>query len=173
MMTTKYYSGTEIQKMEQELWTLTLKGDDIEGYNNHFHELALMFPDLVTPERKKIERYVRGLLEKVKENVTSSKPANLHEAINMAHELVEQAIKLRLQGLKKVTRESGRIIKGTTATTTTIPIIRSKTRDKKLLKPMLPPQLSEKVNLGTNHCTINVICIMTVSALPSAGNAKE
>ncbi|GKC76711.1 putative reverse transcriptase domain-containing protein [Tanacetum coccineum] len=57
---------------------------DIEGYNNRFHELALMCPDLVTLERKKIERYVRGLLERVKENVTSSKPANRHEAINMA-----------------------------------------------------------------------------------------
>ncbi|GJZ81299.1 hypothetical protein Tco_0646293 [Tanacetum coccineum] len=82
-------------KIEQELWTLTLKGDDIEGCNNRFHELALMFPDLVTPERKKIERYVRGLHEKVKENVTSSKPANLHEAINMARELVEQAIQAK------------------------------------------------------------------------------
>nr|GEX40400.1 putative reverse transcriptase domain-containing protein [Tanacetum cinerariifolium] len=36
--------------------TLTLKGDDIEAYNNHFHELALMCPDLVPNEKKKIER---------------------------------------------------------------------------------------------------------------------
>ncbi|GJY56916.1 putative reverse transcriptase domain-containing protein, partial [Tanacetum coccineum] len=75
MMTTEYCPITEIQRMEQELWTLTLKGDDIEGYNNRFHELALMCPDLVTPEKKKIERYIRGLPERVKANVTSSKPA--------------------------------------------------------------------------------------------------
>ncbi|GJZ23798.1 hypothetical protein Tco_0561257 [Tanacetum coccineum] len=78
--------------MEQELWTLTLKGDDIEGYNNRFYELALMCPDLVTPKKKKIERYIQGLPEKIKEKVTSSKPNNLHDAINMARELVEQAI---------------------------------------------------------------------------------
>ncbi|GJS05922.1 reverse transcriptase domain-containing protein [Tanacetum coccineum] len=78
--------------MEHELWTLTLKGDDIEAYNNRFHELALMCPDLVTPEKKKIERYIRGLPERVKENVTSLKPASLYDAINMAHELVEQAV---------------------------------------------------------------------------------
>ncbi|GKB56066.1 hypothetical protein Tco_0912252 [Tanacetum coccineum] len=48
--------------------------------------------DLVTPERKKIERYTRGLPEGVKANVTSSKPASLHDAINMARELVKQAI---------------------------------------------------------------------------------
>ncbi|GJW13256.1 hypothetical protein Tco_0017389 [Tanacetum coccineum] len=34
MMTTEYCPAIEIQKMEQELWTLTLKGDDIEAYNN-------------------------------------------------------------------------------------------------------------------------------------------
>nr|GFC32257.1 hypothetical protein [Tanacetum cinerariifolium] len=42
-----FINSTEIQKMEQELWTLTLKGDDIEAYNNLFHELALMCPELV------------------------------------------------------------------------------------------------------------------------------
>ncbi|GKC06419.1 putative reverse transcriptase domain-containing protein [Tanacetum coccineum] len=52
MMTTEYYPATEIQRMEQELWTLTLKGDDIEAYNNHFHELDLMCPNLVPMKRK-------------------------------------------------------------------------------------------------------------------------
>ncbi|GJV78878.1 hypothetical protein Tco_1514748 [Tanacetum coccineum] len=49
-------------------------------------------PDLVTPEKKKTERYIRGLPERVKANVTSSKPASLHDAINIARELIEQAI---------------------------------------------------------------------------------
>ncbi|GKE47358.1 putative reverse transcriptase domain-containing protein, partial [Tanacetum coccineum] len=71
------------------------KGDDIEGYNNRFHDLALLCPDLVTPEKKKIERYIRGLPERVKANVTSSKPASFHDAINMAHELIEQAIQAK------------------------------------------------------------------------------
>ncbi|GJY31573.1 putative reverse transcriptase domain-containing protein, partial [Tanacetum coccineum] len=56
MMTTEYCPAIEIQRMEQELWTLTLKGDDIEAYNNRFHELALMCPELVPTEKKKIER---------------------------------------------------------------------------------------------------------------------
>ncbi|GKA26470.1 hypothetical protein Tco_0712579 [Tanacetum coccineum] len=85
----------EIQKIEQELWTLTVKGDDIKGYNNRFHELALMCPDLVTPEKNKIEHYIRGLPERLKANVTSSKPASLHDAINMARELIEQAIQAK------------------------------------------------------------------------------
>ncbi|GJW54615.1 putative reverse transcriptase domain-containing protein [Tanacetum coccineum] len=92
MMTTEYCPVTEIQRMEQELWTLTLKGDDIEAYNNRFHELALMCPELVPTEKKKIERYTRGFPERIKGNITSSKPATLHDAINMARELVEQAV---------------------------------------------------------------------------------
>ncbi|GJY69856.1 hypothetical protein Tco_0472838 [Tanacetum coccineum] len=46
-------------------------------------------------ELKKIEHYVRGLLERVKGNVTSSKPANIHETINMARDLVEQAVQAK------------------------------------------------------------------------------
>nr|GEV90403.1 hypothetical protein [Tanacetum cinerariifolium] len=56
MMTTEYCPATEIQRMEQELWTLTLKGDNIEAYNNRFHELVLMCPSLVPNEKKKVER---------------------------------------------------------------------------------------------------------------------
>ncbi|GJV83724.1 putative reverse transcriptase domain-containing protein [Tanacetum coccineum] len=81
--------------MEQELWTLTLKGDDIEAYSNRFHELVLMCPELVPTEKKKIEKYVRGFPERIKGNITSSKPATLHEAINMARELVEQSVQGR------------------------------------------------------------------------------
>ncbi|GJX12456.1 putative reverse transcriptase domain-containing protein [Tanacetum coccineum] len=67
MMTTEYCPTTKIQRMEEELWTLTLKGDDIEAYNNRFHELALMCPELVPTEKKKVERYIKGFLKESKE----------------------------------------------------------------------------------------------------------
>nr|GEY88066.1 hypothetical protein [Tanacetum cinerariifolium] len=91
MMTIEYCPVTEIQKMEEELWTLTLKGDDIEAYNNCFHELALMCPDLVPNEKKKIERYMKGFPKRIKGNITFARPTTLHEAVNLARELVEQA----------------------------------------------------------------------------------
>ncbi|GJT45556.1 putative reverse transcriptase domain-containing protein [Tanacetum coccineum] len=84
--------------MEQELWTLTLKGDDIGAYSNRFHELVLMCPELVSTESKKIETYIRGFPERIKGNITSSKPATLHEAINMARELVEQSVQAPVKG---------------------------------------------------------------------------
>ncbi|GKB96078.1 putative reverse transcriptase domain-containing protein [Tanacetum coccineum] len=52
----------------------------------------MMCPELVSTESKKIEKYIRGFPERIKGNITSSKPATLHEAINMARELVEQSV---------------------------------------------------------------------------------
>nr|GEW96602.1 hypothetical protein [Tanacetum cinerariifolium] len=75
--------------------TLTLKGDDIEAYNNLFHELALMCTELVPNEKKNIERYIRGFPKGIKGNITFSRPTTLHDAINMARELVEQAVQGR------------------------------------------------------------------------------
>ncbi|GJT05031.1 putative reverse transcriptase domain-containing protein [Tanacetum coccineum] len=115
MMTTEYCPATEIQRIEQELWTLTLKGDDIEAYNNRFYKLALMCPDLGPNEKKRVERYIRGFPERINGNITSSKPTTLHEAINMARELVEQAF----QGGRKLARAyaatptEGRVYVGT------------------------------------------------------------
>nr|GEU42632.1 hypothetical protein [Tanacetum cinerariifolium] len=92
MMTTTYCPVTEIQRMEEELWTLTLKGDDIEAYNNRFHELALMCLNLMPNEKKKIEKYIKGFPKIIKGNITFSRPTTLHDAINLARELVEQAV---------------------------------------------------------------------------------
>ncbi|GJY23623.1 hypothetical protein Tco_0397281 [Tanacetum coccineum] len=58
--------------------------DDIEAYNNRFHEMALMCPELVPNEKKNIERYIRGFPEGIKGNITSSRTTTLHDAINMA-----------------------------------------------------------------------------------------
>ncbi|GJQ91901.1 putative reverse transcriptase domain-containing protein [Tanacetum coccineum] len=97
----EYCPATKIQRMEQELWTLTLKGDDIEAYSNRFHELVLMCTELVSTESKKIEKYIRGFPERIKGNITSSKPATLHEAINMARELVEQSVQGRAARIRE------------------------------------------------------------------------
>ncbi|GJU06431.1 putative reverse transcriptase domain-containing protein [Tanacetum coccineum] len=61
MMTTEYCPATEIEKMEQELWTLTLKGDDIEAYSNRFHELVLMCPELMPTESKRWKRRLESV----------------------------------------------------------------------------------------------------------------
>nr|GFC92483.1 hypothetical protein [Tanacetum cinerariifolium] len=55
MMTDEYCLRNELQRMEQKFWNLTVKGDDIKGYTNRFHELAALYPSMVTLKYKKIE----------------------------------------------------------------------------------------------------------------------
>ncbi|GKA45287.1 putative reverse transcriptase domain-containing protein [Tanacetum coccineum] len=50
----------------------------------------LMTSEVVEPESVKVDAYIRGLTDNIKGEVTSSKPANLNEAVRMAHKLMEQ-----------------------------------------------------------------------------------
>nr|GEY74273.1 reverse transcriptase domain-containing protein [Tanacetum cinerariifolium] len=85
----------EIQIMEHELWKLKVKEYNIVAYTHRFNELALMCPRMVEPEIVKFNAYIRGLTDNIKGKVTSSKPANLNEAVRMAHKLMEQKSQAR------------------------------------------------------------------------------
>ncbi|GJS64992.1 putative reverse transcriptase domain-containing protein [Tanacetum coccineum] len=61
-------------------------------------EVCLCDPELVSTKSKKIEKYICGFLERIKGNITSSKPATLHEAINMARELSINSFRPQLEG---------------------------------------------------------------------------
>ncbi|GKA51978.1 putative reverse transcriptase domain-containing protein [Tanacetum coccineum] len=77
---------------EQELYNLKLKGTDIDGYTNRFHELALLCPRMVEPEQVKVEQYIRGLSKNIRGDVTSSQPATIDHAVRMAYQLMGQII---------------------------------------------------------------------------------
>ncbi|XP_071728438.1 uncharacterized protein [Rutidosis leptorrhynchoides] len=89
----EYCPRNEIQRLETELWNLKLEGTDISGYTNRFLELALMFPTMVTPEYKRVERYIWGLSENIQGNVLSSKPEMIQSAIRIAHDLMAQIVR--------------------------------------------------------------------------------
>ncbi|GJU31327.1 putative reverse transcriptase domain-containing protein [Tanacetum coccineum] len=72
-------------------WT-ELKGTDIDGYINRFHELALLCSRMVEPEQVKVEQYIRGLSKNIHGDVTSSRPAGIDEAVRMAYQLMGQII---------------------------------------------------------------------------------
>ncbi|GJW86739.1 putative reverse transcriptase domain-containing protein [Tanacetum coccineum] len=50
-MTEEFCPRSVLQRLEQELYNLKLKGTDIDGYTNRFHELALLCPRMVEPEQ--------------------------------------------------------------------------------------------------------------------------
>ncbi|GJT81745.1 reverse transcriptase domain-containing protein [Tanacetum coccineum] len=79
MMTNEYCPATKIQRMKQELLTLTLKGDDIEAYNNRFHELVLMCPELVSTERKRLKSTFEDFPRESNEMLLLLKPETLND----------------------------------------------------------------------------------------------
>nr|GFA67955.1 hypothetical protein [Tanacetum cinerariifolium] len=83
-MTEEFYPQSVIQRMEQELYNLRMKGMDIDVYTNRFHELALL---MVEPEAVKVEQYIRGLTKSIRGDVTSSQPATINDAVRLAYQL--------------------------------------------------------------------------------------
>nr|GFC49119.1 reverse transcriptase domain-containing protein [Tanacetum cinerariifolium] len=69
----KYYPRTEIQKMEDEFYHLTMKGNDLKTYVRRFQELATLCPTMLSDSEKLLEAFNRGLPQSIKGNVTASK----------------------------------------------------------------------------------------------------
>nr|GEX37282.1 hypothetical protein [Tanacetum cinerariifolium] len=93
MMMEEFCPPKEIQRMKCELWNVRVKETDISSYTTRFNELMLLCPGIEPTEQKKVEAYIRGLLENIKGEVTSSEPTTLNKAVRMAHTLMEQKVK--------------------------------------------------------------------------------
>ncbi|KAJ0509396.1 putative nucleotidyltransferase, Ribonuclease H [Helianthus annuus] len=94
IMRKKYCSRAEIQRLETEFWHLKMEGPKIAEYVQRFHDLWHVVPYMVTPEFKRIERFIWGLAPQIISMVTSSKPATITEAIDLSVALTEEAIRL-------------------------------------------------------------------------------
>nr|GEY31153.1 putative reverse transcriptase domain-containing protein [Tanacetum cinerariifolium] len=80
MMTDEICPTEEVQRLEDELRHLKLRDMNIAAYTERFNELALLCNDVV-PNEKKDELYIKGFLEIIKGETTSSRPVTLNEAI--------------------------------------------------------------------------------------------
>ncbi|KAI3827638.1 hypothetical protein L1987_01718 [Smallanthus sonchifolius] len=93
MMIEEYCPRNELQKIETEMWNLQMIGDDVAGYTNRFNELAILVPHMVTPEYKKVERYLWGLAPQIRSMVTSSNPMDTKSAIVLAYKLRDDVVR--------------------------------------------------------------------------------
>ncbi|GJY47984.1 hypothetical protein Tco_0437940 [Tanacetum coccineum] len=57
------------------------------------HELARLVPRLVTPEKKRIERYVYGLVPQIQGMVAATEPMTIQKAMQIASTLTDKAIR--------------------------------------------------------------------------------
>ncbi|GJW16254.1 putative reverse transcriptase domain-containing protein [Tanacetum coccineum] len=93
LLTNKYCPRTEVKKIEDELYNLTVKGNDLKPYVRRFQELTILCPNMVPNTEKLLEAFIRGLPRSIEGNATASKPQTLEEAINIAQRLMDQVTK--------------------------------------------------------------------------------
>nr|GEU47231.1 reverse transcriptase domain-containing protein [Tanacetum cinerariifolium] len=81
LLINKYCPQTEIKKMEDEFYNLSVKGNDLKTYVRRFQELAVLCPNMVPNNEKLMEVFIDGLPRSIKGNVTALKPQTLLENI--------------------------------------------------------------------------------------------
>ncbi|GKD88553.1 reverse transcriptase domain-containing protein [Tanacetum coccineum] len=69
LLTNKYYPRTKVRKMEDELYNLTVKGNDLKTYIRRFQELAVLCPNMVPNTEKLLEAFIGGLPRSIEGNV--------------------------------------------------------------------------------------------------------
>ncbi|GKB30324.1 reverse transcriptase domain-containing protein, partial [Tanacetum coccineum] len=74
LLTNKYCPRTEVRKMEDELYNLTVKGSDLKPYVRRFQELAVLCPNMVPNTEKLLEAFIGGLPTTITPKITTSKP---------------------------------------------------------------------------------------------------
>nr|GEZ44251.1 reverse transcriptase domain-containing protein [Tanacetum cinerariifolium] len=89
-----------MQKLETKLWNHAMVGASHAAYSDRFHELARLFPHLVTPESRKIERYVYGLALRICNMVAATEPKTIQKAVQISGALTDEAV--RIGSIKKV-----------------------------------------------------------------------
>ncbi|GKC10438.1 reverse transcriptase domain-containing protein, partial [Tanacetum coccineum] len=100
MMIEEFCPSYEMQKLETKLWNHAMVGAGHAAYTDRFHELARLVPHLVTPESRKIERYVYGLAPYIRGMVAVTKPKTIQKVVWISGALTNEAI--RNGSIKKV-----------------------------------------------------------------------
>ncbi|GKF08988.1 reverse transcriptase domain-containing protein [Tanacetum coccineum] len=90
----------EMQKLETELWNHAMVGAGHVTYTDKFHELARLVPHLVTPDSRKIKRYVYGLAPQIHEMVAATEPKTIQKVVQISSALTDEAV--RNESIKKV-----------------------------------------------------------------------
>ncbi|GKD78521.1 putative reverse transcriptase domain-containing protein, partial [Tanacetum coccineum] len=85
LMTKVYSSRNEIQKMEIELWNLSVKNNDMATYTQRFQELTMMCTKMVPEEKDHVEKFFGGLPDNIQGNVIAIEPTRLQDAVRIAN----------------------------------------------------------------------------------------
>ncbi|GJZ53919.1 reverse transcriptase domain-containing protein [Tanacetum coccineum] len=93
LMTEVYCPRNEIQKMEFELWNVTVKSNDLAAYTQRFQELTMMCTKMVPEEEDQVEKFIGGLPDNIQGNVITAELTRLQDAVHIANNLMDQKLK--------------------------------------------------------------------------------
>ncbi|GKA89959.1 putative reverse transcriptase domain-containing protein [Tanacetum coccineum] len=93
LMMKVYRPRNEIQKMETELWNLTMKSNDLAAYTRRFQKLTLLCTRMVFPEGRPIESMLESPRQHFQEHVDVCLNTILQDAIRLANSLMDQKLK--------------------------------------------------------------------------------
>ncbi|GJS66489.1 reverse transcriptase domain-containing protein [Tanacetum coccineum] len=88
-----YCPRTKIQKMESELWNLTMKNNDLAAYTQRFQELTMLCTKMVPEEEDRVKKFIGGLPDNIQVNVIVAEPTRLQDAVGMAYNLMDPKLK--------------------------------------------------------------------------------
>ncbi|GKE10744.1 reverse transcriptase domain-containing protein, partial [Tanacetum coccineum] len=90
LMAEVYCPRNEIQKMESELWNLTVKNNDLAAYTQRFQELTMICTKMVPEEEDRAEKFIGELLDNIQGNVIATEPIKLQDTVRIADNLMDQ-----------------------------------------------------------------------------------
>ncbi|GJS20317.1 reverse transcriptase domain-containing protein [Tanacetum coccineum] len=89
----EFCPSNEMQKLETELWNHAMVKAGHAAYTDRFHELARLVPHLVTPEGKRIERYVYGFASQIQGMVAATELKTIQKVVKIAGTLTDEALR--------------------------------------------------------------------------------
>ncbi|GJR45740.1 reverse transcriptase domain-containing protein [Tanacetum coccineum] len=93
LLVEEFCPSNEIEKLESKFWNHTMVRANHAGYTDRFHELAKLVTHLVTPESKRIGRYINGLPPQIRGMLQATQPTTIQSAILKAVILTDEAIR--------------------------------------------------------------------------------
>nr|GEW50908.1 hypothetical protein [Tanacetum cinerariifolium] len=93
LMTKMYCPRNEIQKMETELWNLSVKNNAMATYSQRFQELTMMCTKMVPEEEDQLERFIKGLPDNIQGSVMAIEPTRLQDAVRIANNMIDKKLK--------------------------------------------------------------------------------
>ncbi|KAF5772019.1 putative nucleotidyltransferase, Ribonuclease H [Helianthus annuus] len=90
-----YCPQHEVEKIESDFLSLIMKNLDCQAYLTSFNTMSRLVPYLVTPEPKRIARFIGGLAPEIKASMKASQPATFRSATDISLSLMLDAVRQR------------------------------------------------------------------------------